>query len=173
MAAAVRACSPTRSITGFGIIVAIAYNDFELLTLDLGGNTDTLHIDGTHDTRTKINGADGADTFNIEAISGNTTIFGDSVGTDPSATDLRRHVQRQLVNEFGIQPTQRHRRRTHAARAAAAATPTTSVSLVGRRVINVLDESAGDPSASTRSPSWHQSPTSTSWSGPTSIARLA
>ncbi len=52
----------------------ITYNDLEVLTLDLGGNTDQLTIESTHRGATVINTGAGSDTIDVRTLAGHTTL---------------------------------------------------------------------------------------------------
>ena len=66
------------TITGLGMAVGITYNSFATVTIGLGTAGDTFTIESTHVGTTIVNGNNGDDTINIEAISGPTTANGGS-----------------------------------------------------------------------------------------------
>ena len=66
--------------------VTITYDSFATLNVGLGTAGDTFTINGTHAGTTNVNGNNGDDVFNIEAISGPTTV---------ERRQRLRHVQRR------------------------------------------------------------------------------
>ena len=66
------------TITGLDMAAGITYDSFATLTIGLGSAGDTFTIKGTHVGTTTVNGNNGNDTINIEAISGPTTANGGS-----------------------------------------------------------------------------------------------
>ena len=70
------------SLIGMGMSGQVDYAAFETLVLTLGSGDDELTITGTHVGTTTIDGQAGADTFQVRAVVGSTTVnAGDDVDT--------------------------------------------------------------------------------------------
>ena len=62
-------------LTGLGMGAGyIDYIEFEHFNMTMGSGSETLTIESTHTGATNIDAADGGDTFNVETISGHTTL---------------------------------------------------------------------------------------------------
>ena len=66
------------TIGGSGIGAGITYDSIKTLNINLGSGDDSFLVTGTHGTDTQISGGAGADTIDVEAVSGATTILGSS-----------------------------------------------------------------------------------------------
>ena len=64
------------TITGLDMTGSITYDSFATLNVGLGTAGDTFTIEGTHAGTTTVNGNNGNDVINIQAISGPTTANG-------------------------------------------------------------------------------------------------
>src|SRR5262249_25570165 len=78
------------TITGLGMGGSITYGTVETLNIDLGMAGDTFTIEDTFGGTTTVNGNNGNDTINIEAISGATTANG---GNDSDTFNVGANVQ--------------------------------------------------------------------------------
>jgi Ca2+-binding RTX toxin-like protein len=63
-------------LTGLGMAEGIDYGSFEALDIGLGGGGDSFTIAGTHAGTTLLDAGGGADTINVQAITGATTVRG-------------------------------------------------------------------------------------------------
>ena len=92
--------TPT-TITGLDMAGgSITYDSFATLNIGLGTAGDTFTIEGTHAGTTTVNGNNGNDIFNIEAISGPTTANG---GNDHDTFNVGANVG--TVNDIGAMLT--------------------------------------------------------------------